>query len=216
MSASAEPSRQGSPPGPLSCDLEGCQLSASFRKGRRHYCTPQHWRIHAEKLAALPRCPTCRQQFGQPSSQPGRVGRRPTYCSDECKRAREREIATAVRELGRDVVTGVDLVELLDRSRLLWSVWYGRNGDDWVERFWFGNVPRRTGDVPDDRVKRALRDRIDRLYAMVSTADRQRRKEQAREADRATEERLRKARDAARVEENAWRGTAPFVEGAES
>jgi hypothetical protein len=51
---------------------------------------------------------------------------------------------------------------------------------------------------------------------MVSTADRQRRKEQAREADRATDERLRKARDAARVEENAWRGSAPFVEGAES
>ena len=153
----------------------------------------------------------CRLQFGQPSSQPGRVGRPSTYCSDECKRAREREIATAVRELGRDVMTGVDLVELLDRSRLLWSVWYGRNGDDWVERFWFGAVPRRTGDTPDDRVKRALRDRIDRLYAMVTQADRQTRKERQREADRATDERLRKARDAARVEENAWRADPAFT-----
>ena len=127
-----------------------------------------------------------------------------------------RELERAVRELARDVVAGVDLAELLSRARLLWATWFGRPSDDWVQRFWFGRVPRRTGDVPDDRVRRALWDRINRLAGMSAEADRQRRKEQAREADRATEERLRKARDAARVEQNSWRGTAPFVEAVES
>jgi hypothetical protein len=207
----AEPSRQGTPPGPRVCDLEECSLAGVLRKGAKVFCGTRHWLLHAERRASRPRCPTCRRQFDRPGSRPGSVGRAPIFCGDTCKRARERELERATRELARDTVAGVDLTELLTRARLLWSVWFGKPGDDWTERFWFGRVPPRTGDVPDVRVKRALQGRIDRLAHLAAEQDRQTRKERQREADRATDERLRKARDAARVEENAWRGSAPFA-----
>jgi hypothetical protein len=212
ISTDVETSRRGAPPGLRICDREECQLAGVLRKGARVYCSTKHWYAHAERRASRPRCPACRLQFDRVSSRPGTVGRAATFCGDTCKRARERELERAVRELGRDVVAGVDLAELLSRSQLLWATWFGKPGDDWVERFWFGHVPPRTGDVPDVRVKRALWDRINRLAHLAAEQDRQTRKERQHEADRATDERLRKARDAARVEENAWRADPAFVE----
>lgn len=172
------------------------------------YCSARHNERDVFRKLTRPLCPQCRKKFERGAG----AGRPAIYCSAACKSARERAIARATRDLARDSMKG-DPRELLRDAELLRSWWYppvtgtySRYAEELEERFWpRGSRPAATTAPPDQRVRRALMERINRLRELVRQEE-QREQEAAAQAERKRQEQERvKQEQAEQEQDRAWR-----------
>lgn len=124
-----------------------------------------------------------------------------TFCSDRCRKVREKQITRAIHDLAKDVERG-DAAEMLADAECLWSLWFTRRGDDLVHKYWSGLRPSMPLPPDDPRIRLELAQRISRLREVVRADEARRAREQRQTIERRVAVGEQSAQAAA---DRAWR-----------